>query len=90
MYFYHVNSSPVTDTLHPGLNLLVSNTAQVNLCFEAGKRVVDVNGAIVRDFRPDEPTLARRLRAVTCEDGVGDANNTRGMEVGCTSPGCFV
>jgi hypothetical protein len=53
----------------------------VSLCFEAGKRVVEVNGALVRDFRPDEPTLARRLRAVTCEDGTGDTNNTRGMEV---------
>lgn len=43
--------------------------AQVTLCFGASQRSVRVAGALVRDLRPDERSLAERVRAVSACDG---------------------
>ena len=42
------------------------NNTSVLLCFGEGPpRVLEVNGALVRDARPDEASLAKRIRAVS-------------------------
>ena len=44
---------------------------------ESAARVVEVNGALVRDLRPDEASLARRLRAVSDPAGGASAAAAR-------------